>query len=188
MYMVMESIGLKSEYSIFERHRETFNDNGTVSEVFAFWNSLNAQPDSVTWEASNGCLILNAHRNVQFKYAIGEGKRRINGEDVVTDELNLDMSRIPEASEYGYYYREKTSSTDLAGIWIHNDSKGLGGNIEFYADGTGMIGSNALTWYADESTLYYSPEEMAAFDYTVSGDVLTIFFSDGSEIYTRVGN
>jgi len=31
MYMVMESIGLKSEYSIFERHWETFNGSKKVS-------------------------------------------------------------------------------------------------------------------------------------------------------------
>ncbi len=107
---------------------------------------------------------------------------------MATDELNQSKSSVPEASAYGEYYREKTGSTDLAGIWIHDNSTGLGGDFELYTDGTGMIGSNPLTWYADESTLYYSPEEMAAFDYTVSGDVLTIFFSDGSEVYTRVGN
>ena len=51
-----------------------------------------------------------------------------------------------------------------------------------------MIGSNDLTWYADETTLCYTTEQKAAFDYTVTGDVLTIFFSDGSEVYTKVGN
>ena len=75
------------------------NDNGTVSEVFSFWNSLNRKPDSVAWEASNGHLILTAIYNTEYKYALGEGRRRINGEDVITDELNLDRSRIPEASE-----------------------------------------------------------------------------------------
>lgn len=52
----------------------TLNDGGTVSEVFSFWNSLNRTPDSVTWEASNGRLILTAYRNIEYKYAIGEGK------------------------------------------------------------------------------------------------------------------
>lgn len=179
---------LMGRWRSYDGNALTLNDNGTVSEVFSFWNSLNRKPDSVTWEASNGRLILTAIYNTEYKYALGEGKRRINGEDVVTDELNLDRSRIPEASAYGYYYREKTGSTDLTGTWIHNDSKGLGGNIEFYADGTGMIGSNPLTWYADESNLYYTAEQKAAFDYTVSGDVLTIFFSDGSQVYTKVGN
>lgn len=179
---------LMGRWRSYDGNALTLNDNGTVSDVFSFWNSLNRNPDSVTWEASNGRLILTAIYNTEYKYALGEGRRRINGEDVVTDELNLDRSRIPEAGEYGYYYREKTGSTDLAGTWIHNDSKGLGGNIEFYADGTGMIGDNSLTWYADESNLYYTAEQKAAFDYTVSGDVLTIFFSDGSKVYTRVGN
>ena len=179
---------LMGRWRAYDGNALTLNDNGTVSEVFSFWNSLNRKPDSVAWEASNGHLILTAIYNTEYKYALGEGKRRINGEDVVTDELNLDRSRIPEASEYGYYYREKTGSTDLTGTWIHNDSKGLGGNIEFYADGTGMIGDNPLTWYADESNLYYTAEQKAAFDYTVSGDVLTIFFSDGSRMYTKIGN
>ncbi len=31
MYMVMESIGLKSEYSIFKWHKETFNGSKKVS-------------------------------------------------------------------------------------------------------------------------------------------------------------
>lgn len=179
---------LMGRWRSYDGNALTLNDNGTVSDVFSFWNSLNRNPDSVTWEASNGRLILTAIYNTEYKYALGEGRRRINGEDVVTDELNLDRSRIPEAGEYGYYYREKTGSTDLTGTWIHNDSKGLSGNIEFYADGTGMIGDNPLTWYADESNLYYTAEQKAAFDYTVSGDVLTIFFSDGSKVYTRVGN
>lgn len=179
---------LMGRWRSYDGNALTLNDNGTVSDVFSFWNSLNRNPDSVTWEASNGRLILTAIYNTEYKYALSEGRRRINGEDVVTDELNLDRSRIPEAGEYGYYYREKTGSTDLTGTWIHNDSKGLGGNIEFYADGTGMIGDNPLTWYADESNLYYTAEQKAAFDYTVSGDVLTIFFSDGSKVYTRVGN
>lgn len=179
---------LMGRWRSYDGNALTLNDNGTVSDVFSFWNSLNRNPDSVTWEASNGRLILTAIYNTEYKYALGEGRRRINGEDVVTDELNLDRSRIPEAGEYGYYYREKTGSTDLVGTWIHNDSKGLGGNIEFYADGTGMIGDNPLTWYVDESNLYYTAEQKAAFDYTVSGDVLTIFFSDGSKVYTRVGN
>lgn len=179
---------LMGRWRSYDGNALTLNDNGTVSDVFSFWNSLNRNPDSVTWEASNGRLILTAIYNTEYKYALGEGRRRINGEDVITDELNLDRSRIPEAGEYGYYYREKTGSADLTGTWIHNDSKGLGGNIEFYADGTGMIGDNPLTWYADESNLYYTAEQKAAFDYTVSGDVLTIFFSDGSKVYTRVGN
>lgn len=179
---------LTGRWRAYDGNALTLNDNGTVSEVFSFWNSLNRTPDSVAWEASNGRLILTAIYNTEYKYALGEGKRRINGEDVATDELNLDRSRIPEASEYGYYYREKTGSTDLTGTWIHNNSKGLGGNIEFYADGTGMIGDNPLTWYADGSNLYYTAEQKAAFDYTVSGDVLTIFFSDGSRVYTKVGN
>lgn len=179
---------LMGRWRSYDGNALTLNDNGTVSDVFSFWNSLNRNPDSVTWEASNGRLILTAIYNTEYKYALGEGRRRINGEDVVTDELNLDRSRIPEAGEYGYYYREKTGSTDLTGTWIHNDSKGLGGNIEFYADGTGIIGDNPLTWYADESNLYYTAEQKAAFDYTVRGDVLTIFFSDGSKVYTRVGN
>ncbi|MCX4338340.1 MAG: PsbP-related protein [Lachnospiraceae bacterium] len=179
---------LMGRWRAYDGNALILNDNGTVSEVFSFWNSRNRKPDSVAWEASNGRLILTAIYNTEYKYALGEGKRRINGEDVVTDELNLDRSRIPEASEYGYYYREKTGSTDLTGTWIHNDSKGLGGNIEFYADGTGMIGDNPLTWYADESNLYYTAEQKAAFDYTVSGDVLTIFFSDGSRMYTKIGN
>lgn len=166
----------------------TLGDDGTVSEVFSFWNSLNRKPDSVTWEASNGRLILTARRNSEYTYAIGEGKRYINHEEVETDELSLGRSSVPEASAYGDYYREKTSSTDLSGIWIHDGSTGLSGDFEFYADGTGMIGSNALTWYADETTLNYTTNEKAAFDYTVTGDVLTIFFSDGSEVYTRVGN
>ena len=165
----------------------TLNDNGTVFEVFSFWNSLNRKPDSVTWEASNGRLILNAHRDIEYKYAIGEGKRRINGVDVVTDELNLSKSSIPDASPYGEYYREKTGSEDLLGIW-EPGSQTFSGSYEFYADGTGMIGANAFTWYADGTTLHYSVEEKVAFDYTVTGDILTIFFSDGSEAYTRVGN
>lgn len=97
---------LMGRWRSYDGNALTLNDNGTVSEVFSFWNSLNRTPDSVAWEASNDRLILTAVYNTEYKYSLGEGKRRINGEDVVTDELNLDKSRIPEASEYGYYYRE----------------------------------------------------------------------------------
>lgn len=165
----------------------TLGDGGTVSEVFSFWNSLNSEPDSVTWEAANGRLTLTAHRNYQYYWAIGEGSVYIDGVEVETDELSLDKYEIPNASASGDYYRVKTSSTDLTGTWDAGQNT-LSGAYVFYADGTGMIGNNPLTWYADDTTLNCQVDEKKSYDYTVYGDVLTIYFSNGSEIYTKVGN
>lgn len=165
----------------------TLEDGGTVSKVFSFWNSLNSDPDSVTWEAANGRLTLTAHRSYEYHWAIGEGSKHIDGVEVETDELSLNKYGIPNASAYGDYYRVKTSSTDLTGTW-EAGSNTLSGAYVFYADGTGMIGNNPLTWYADDTTLNCWVEEKKFYDYTVYGDVLTIYFSNGSEIYTKVGN
>lgn len=38
-------------------------------------------------------------------------------------------------------------------------SNTLSGAYVFYADGTGMIGNNPLTWYADDTTLNCWVEE-----------------------------
>ena len=161
------------------------DEYGSVTNVFKFWNALNREPDSVTWSAFDGYLTLSANYSIEYQYAIREGTQYVNGEEVATDELILRKDYISEYIDYGEYYRIKTDDIGLVGIW---KPRALSGDFIFYGDGTGVIGNNWLTWWADETTLYYNVSEQKTYDYIVAGDVLTIFFSDGSRSYTKVGN
>ena len=166
----------------------TLESSGYATTVFQFWNVLNDKPDSVTWEASNGRLTLYAHHTLGYYWIIGEGTRF----DTETEELylkeitssNTPYSTVPTYAGYyqdGDYYRVKTGNKDLVGTWTNNTREWI-----FNSDGTGQLGTNPMTWWATETELYYSPVESRAYDYTVSGDTLTIFFNDGAKVYTRV--
>lgn len=99
---------------------------------------------------------------------------------------NEEYSTVPTYAGYyqdGDYYRVKTGNKDLVGTWTNNTREWI-----FNSDGTGQLGTNPMTWWATETELYYSPVESRAYDYTVSGDTLTIFFNDGAKVYTRVGD
>ena len=168
----------------------TLESSGYATTVFQFWNVLNDKPDSVTWEASNGRLTLYAHHTLGYYWIIGEGTRF----DTETEELylkeitssNTPYSTVPTYAGYyqdGDYYRVKTGNKDLVGTWTNNTREWI-----FNSDGTGQLGTNPMTWWATETELYYSPVESRAYDYTVSGDTLTIFFNDGAKAYTRVGD
>lgn len=65
----------------------------------------------------------------------------------------------------------------------------LGGPyFTFNEDGTGAFANDKyITWEADDERVYIYYDLYSIFDYSVEGDILIIFFSDGSDIYTRVG-
>lgn len=167
------------------------NDSGGVDTVFQFWNTMNGNPEYVTWEASNGRLTLYGHYTVGCYWIIGEmDNMGATMEMLYMKEItanNEPYNSVPDLGtyQYDYYYFREKIGTGLIGAWTSR----TGLDLIFYADGTGMVGNNYLTWWSDDETmLYYYPVQAKSYDYTVSGDTLTVFFSDGSKIYTRVGD
>lgn len=176
---------LCGRWRTYEGDALALDEYGNVSTVFSFWGAWNRDPDYVTWEASNGYLTLNAHYSIQKRWKIVTGTYNVNGVAEDTYELFFRDGDIPKNSTFGEYFRFQNGDEGLVGVWT---PRALSGGLILNEDGTGMIGDNLLTWWADETILYYYPVVSKSYDYTVSGDMLTIFFSDGSRTYTRVGN
>lgn len=176
---------LYGRWRTYEGDALALDEYGNVTTVFSFWGSWNRDPDYVTWEASNGCLILNAHYSIQKRWKVITGTQHVSGVAEATYELFFRDGDIPENLTAGEYYRFQSGDEGLVGVWT---PRALSGGLILNEDGTGMIGDNLLTWWADETILYYYPVVSKSYDYTVSGDILTIFFSDGSRTYTRVGD
>lgn len=175
---------LVGRWRTYEGDTLELDEYGTAPTVFTFWGVLNGKPDSVTWEASNGYLILSAHYSTEQRWEI-RPRGNIDGHEAVTDELFLRDEDIPKDETYGEYYREHTGNEGLSGVW---KSRQMLVDLILYEDGTGMMGEHMLTWEADETTFYCYPVIEKAYDYIVSGDTLTIFFSDGSRTYVKVGD
>lgn len=175
---------LCGRWRTYEGDALALDEYGNVSTVFSFWGSWNRDPDYVTWEASNGYLTLNAHYSLQKRWKIVTGRFIGYGVAEDTYELFFRDGDIPENSMTGEYFRFQDGDEGLVGVWT---PRALSGTLILNEDGTGMIGDNLLIWWADETILYYYPVVSKSYDYTVSGDTLTIFFSDGSRTYTRVG-
>lgn len=162
----------------------TLESSGYATTVFQFWNRLLNKPDSVTWDASNGQLTLYAHSQEEYYWIIEEETYF----DMETDRLYLNRITPYNTATSAYYdvsySRERTSTTDLAGTWDVTYDRALTLN----SDGTGQLGGLPMTWEATDTELYFYPIESRIYDYTVSGDTLTIFFNDGAKVYTRVGD
>lgn len=154
----------------------TLEDTGYATTYFKFWYGLNPDPEYVTWEAYDNRLILSAHCSHEYQWWLSSSVRIVD--DLEIDELHLGSS--------GKYWREKIGGNDLVGTWTSSEKWDSG--FTLHPDGTGMKGSLPITWWIDGDIFHYNTTETHSYDYTISGDTLTVFFSDGSRIYTRVGN
>ena len=91
---------------------------------------------------------------------------------------------------WGKFYRVKgTEGDSIVGSWaiesVNSDRTSLG----LYEDGTGYwYGHDAYYWNATDTSLEICISLQAGCDYYVASDMLELFFSNGSMIFTRVGN
>ena len=91
---------------------------------------------------------------------------------------------------WGKFYRVKgTEGDSIVGSWaiesVNSDRTSLG----LYEDGTGYwYGHDAYYWNATDTNLEICISLQTGCDYYVAGDMLELFFSNGSMIFTRVGS
>lgn len=130
---------------------------------------------ALSWEASNGQLrlITSYAAEYDYEYYPKDWKNEYNADHLRVGSLTL--------------HRVNGNTGDsMIGVWDDND---MGGPyFTFNEDGTGAFANDKyITWEADAEKVYIYYDLYSTFDYSVEGDILIIFFSDGSDIYTRVG-
>ncbi len=154
----------------------TLDDTGNIETSWKVWDRISDTPESVTWTAENGCLEIRAVFVDDTSYSI---KTEFGLEQLALGHPGEDDQQV-------MYYRTDTGTNALAGEWTSNDN--LRGDMTLYEDGTGYRSGIHFSWYADDTIFTVVDTQGRAYDYTVSGDMLTLFFSEGAEIFTRVGN
>lgn len=159
-----------------------FSEYGEAAMSFSPYGSVFV-PDFITWDASNGRITLSSHFSETSTWEIKNSG----------SEQMLILSRYNDQR----YYRSEVG-TSLVGTWNSGAFSGFG-DLVLLSDGTGtmnrVISSDPwtmekvpITWRSDDTNFYVNWTLLSAYDYTVSGDILTIYFSNGSQIYTKVGN
>ncbi len=130
---------------------------------------------ALTWEASNGQLNLITSYAAEYDY---EYYPKDWGDEYYADHLRVGSLTLHRVNG--------NTGDSMIGVWDDND---IGGPyFTFNEDGTGAFANDKyITWEADAENVYIYYDLYSTFDYSVEGDILTIFFSDGSDIYTRVG-
>lgn len=170
------------DQALFGRWRSYNGGVIELSDTGYAQTSLNLTPwwaigksTSLSWEASNGQLMLITSYAAQFEYQYYPKDWQ--------NEYYADHLRVGSLT----LHRVNGNTGDsMIGVWDDND---IGGPyFTFNADGTGAFANDKYTtWEADDENVYIYYDLYTTYDYSVSGDLLTIFFSDGSEVYTRVG-
>lgn len=161
-----------------------FDDSGAISSCdFKCW-SMNGEPERVYWEASNGRVTCSAYFDENVTYEISKSA---DGYDMVG-------ITFPDARNWTQWYQRTSGSTGngIIGTWASMSNTSW--SFEFNEDGTGLdSGKYPFTWYAyttDEgiNAMSYTLLDSTYFDYSISGNTLTVFLSDGGRVYTKVGN
>lgn len=130
---------------------------------------------ALSWEASNGQLRFITSYAAEYNY---QYYPKDWGNEYDADHLRVDSLTLHRVNG--------NTGDSMIGVWDDND---MGGPyFTFNEDGTGAFANDKyITWEADDERVYIYYDLYSTFDYSVEGDILTIFFSDGSDIYTRVG-
>lgn len=159
-----------------------FSDSGIITFCdFQCWSLKGQEPDLVYWEASNGRVTCSAYFYNDFKYRMWT---QFEGEKYEEERLNVGGGDSD-------YYRISGTHGNIVGKWVSVWSGWW--SYQFNEDGTGMYNERyPITWYTytkDDGTsmLGYTVVDDTYFDYTITGDTLTVFLSDSSRIYTKVG-
>ena len=158
-----------------------FTDSGVISSCdFQCWSMVGEDPARIYWEASNGRVTCSAYYDRDVTYGISE---RSDGSEYIVLSINRDHK----------YTRVTGKNGDgIVGKW--ESTYGTFWSYQFNADGTGMYnGTYPLNWYAytrddGASAVSYSLLDRTYFDYSVSGNILTVFLSNSSRVYTKVSS
>lgn len=153
-----------------------FTDAGCITNInFRCWRTTVRNPDRIEWSVENGRVNCVSYFDYSYPYKFTEdGKGRVWINDVL------------------FRPADGADNSGLIGNWIdHNYGVTT---LQLNEDGTGMYEGYPITWYTsptiDGSTdvFYYTMKDNGYFDYQVDGNLLTVFLSDGSKVYTKVGN
>lgn len=161
-----------------------FDEYGNAAVSFRP-NASILPPDYITWEASNGQIVLSSRFSDTYRWDLSE---------------RGSMQYLTLSTLTSTIYARSESDTSLVGTWDEiGDGYRNTDALVLYADGTGTINkvvSSAtwareiipITWWTDDTNFNYEWTTRSAYNYTVSGNILTIYFSNGSQIYTKVGD
>lgn len=185
----------KLDKSLYGRWRA---DDGTIIELSndgSAQTNLKIQPfwafgksAAPIWSVSNGQLNLITSYDVETRYEYTQGD---SNDDWSHDELFF--RDLNNGGSLKYYRLDGTKGDDIIGEWV----AGSDGNnpstkpyFVFNKNGTGTLarGTVPCTWEADDEYFYMSYDLISTFDYYVQGDLLQLYFSDGSRMFTRVSN
>lgn len=173
-----------SDPDLFGRWRSSdgkaieFYEGGSGSMNFCLWSQDQLGTcDYTLWQANNGHLTLEPHFSYQMNYEYTP-----KSEENPYDSLSV--------SPWGKFYRVAgTEGDSMIGSWAIGSTASDHTSLGLYEDGTGYwYGHNAYYWDANDSSLEICISLQAGCDYYVAGDMLELFFSDGSMLFTRVGN
>ena len=184
-YSNMFDLSLVGRWRAYDGGYVEFDEYGNAAISFSPHGSL-LIPDYVTWEVFNGQIILTSHFSSTPTYKI---------RDVGSSSQRLDLST--QSISGSYYFRTEVG-TSLAGTWTEIGSGYRTPDaLVLLSNGTGTMhrlisstsmGTVPITWWADGTKLHIEWSLQSAYDYTVSGSMLTIYFSNGSQFYQRVGS
>lgn len=160
-----------------------FSDSGIIASCdFQCWSLKAQKPDIVYWEASNGRVSCSAYFYYDVKYKVWT---QFKGEKDEREMINIGGGDSDYKRVSGIY------GGGIVGKWV--SIWGEVWSYQFDEDGTGMWnGRYPFSWYTyttdDGNRLNYSLLDSTYFDYSVTGNMLTVFLSDSSRVYTKVGD
>lgn len=183
-YASVLDLSLVGRWRAYDGGYVEFDGGGgaTVSLGLTPYGNLR-KPDFVTWEASNGRIFLTSHFSEVSTYEIKD--------DASKQTLSLPNTTFLLRNGYRTEF-----SSSLVGTWKEENTFS---ELVLLPDGTGisrMLTSFSslsmdrvpISWSADDTSLRVDWTLQTVYDYSVYGDMLTIFFSNGSNVYQRVGN
>ena len=153
---------------------ELFGD-GTGTTTMNLWE-WPFSGNEIQWFVDDGRLILFAEHVRQCTNMISFNGQRSRYE--------LRVTNVPEV----YARTEGVDENNLYGLWMPTTSGG--GGIRFNRDGTGHDYISRLghfTWHLHDGVVTRVYQQGWMFDYLASGNQLTLFGTDGSTVYTRIG-
>lgn len=151
-------------------------NTGVVNEVnFVIWTDSSITPNMVHWEASNGRLVFDSEI---YKENVFEINQLESGKDELIIHRQYD--------DLKYHRTGDDAGSGIIGEWALVN--GIYGYLKFNEDGTGMDQKYYCEWFTENAFLSRILHDKVAYDYYVSGDMLELFYSNGSEIFTKIGN
>lgn len=172
--------------ALFGRWRASDGTSITLDEYGGAQTSMDLRPwwalgksTALSWKALNGQLELATNYAVELKYRYYE--------NVTNDLGTYDQLKVGGGS---FVRHKDTVGNGIIGEWT-DDSKPSEAvpYFIFQENGTGIWKADVpMMWRTDDEKMYMYYNSYSTYDYYVFGDMLELFFSDGSKIFTKVGN